>query len=211
MDCQMPEMDGFAATAKIRSGKLPGVKIDIPIIAMTANAMQGDRERCLTAGMDDYIAKPVQPRQLIEKICTWLAGIKPETVNAEPLNPESDGNVVAADEVFLEAELFQRLLGEERLVKKIISTFFSDTPVQLKELRVAIDGLDRDKALRLVHNIKGSAANISAMSLKKAAQTLEENLKRKGPDEIAGFAADIEEIDRQLGELAQHLKSKNYL
>lgn len=206
MDCQMPEMDGFAATAKIRSGKLPGVKTDIPIIAMTANAMQGDRERCLTAGMDDYIAKPVQPRQLIEKICTWLAGIKPETVN-----PESDGNIIAADEVFLEAELFQRLLGEERLVKKIISTFFSDTPMQLKDLKVAIEGLDREKALRLVHNIKGSAANISAMSLKKAAQILEENLKSRGADETACYAADVEEIDRQLGILAQHLKSKNYL
>lgn len=206
MDCQMPEMDGFAATAKIRSGKLSGVKIDIPIIAMTANAMQGDRERCLSAGMDDYIAKPVQPRQLVEKICTWLAGIKPETVNSDP-----GSDVFADDQIFLEAELFQRLLGEERLVKKIIATFFSDTPVQLKDLRTAIDGLDREKALRLVHNIKGSAANISAMSLKKAAQTLEENLKSRVAAEKAEFAADLEEIDKQLNSLAQHLKSKNYL
>ncbi|MBX3343606.1 MAG: response regulator, partial [Nitrospira sp.] len=70
MDCQMPEIDGFEATALIR--KMEGKSAHTPIVAMTANAMQGDRERCLEAGMDDYVAKPVRPKDLQTVLDTWL-------------------------------------------------------------------------------------------------------------------------------------------
>ena len=72
MDVQMPEMDGFEATMEIR--RREGNRRHIPIIALTANAMKGDRERCLQAGMDDYVSKPIDPRQLAEALALWTAG-----------------------------------------------------------------------------------------------------------------------------------------
>ena len=76
MDCQMPQMDGYQATKEIRSGKAGQRYEQVPILAMTANAMKGDREKCLAAGMDDYIAKPIDPDLLAQKLVEWLSGIK---------------------------------------------------------------------------------------------------------------------------------------
>lgn len=72
MDCQMPEMDGYEATKRIRAGEAGSVNISIPIIAMTANAMQGDKEKCLDAGMDDYLTKPIDPTNVLEKLKYWI-------------------------------------------------------------------------------------------------------------------------------------------
>jgi CheY-like chemotaxis protein len=73
MDCQMPEMDGFEATTAIRSWEVSTGRPRVPIVAMTANAMAGDRERCLAAGMDDYIAKPIQSQRIVEALQRWIA------------------------------------------------------------------------------------------------------------------------------------------
>lgn len=204
MDCQMPELDGFAATAKIRSGSLPGIKADIPIIAMTANAMRGDREQCIEAGMDDYISKPVQPKELLEKINQWLSSGR----GSVAVDDESSLN--SGDEVFDEPELFQRLLGEEKLVKKIIATFLNDTPAQIQELRAALKVAETEKALRLVHNIKGSAANVSAKALKKAAMELENDLRRKEKN-LTENETGLARLEASFNGLVQVLKTKDYL
>jgi CheY-like chemotaxis protein len=76
MDCQMPEMDGYEATRRIRAGEAGVEYKSIPIIAVTANAMQGDKEKCLNAGMDDYLSKPIEPISLLEKLTLWINTVK---------------------------------------------------------------------------------------------------------------------------------------
>ncbi len=200
MDCQMPELDGFAATALIRDPASVVLNPDIPIIAMTANAMQGDRDRCIQSGMDDYIAKPVQPDDFVAVISRWLNGNKglPPVEHIEVSKKQEP-------ELFAENELLQRLLGEEALVKRIIGTFSKDTPEQLREMKQAIAENARDKAIMLAHNIKGAAANISSPALRSAAQSIEDCLKK---DDQQNLPLALKEFDRLYLELSQILQKK---
>lgn len=211
MDCQMPEMDGFEATRIIRSGKIKEINPDIPIIAMTANAMQGDRERCIAAGMDDYLAKPVKPQALIEKISSWLNGKSTETKITQPTDaddasmysePENTDSIIFAEEEFLE-----RMLSEINLVRKVIGTFLRDVPSQLEGLKGAVNNGDREEGIRLAHNIKGSAANISAHALKKAAFDLEKNLKADDGE----LNAALEAVFLQFETLKTKLSERGYI
>ena len=202
MDCQMPVMDGFEATENIRSGRSKVQNPEVPIIAMTANAMQGDRERCIAAGMNDYIAKPVQPSELLEKLSLWLAGMSRETPAVAPVAQ------LEATEVFCEAELFRRLMDDENLLRRIVAAFNSDTPSHIGELRTAVETRDYVVARRLAHNIKGSAANISAPALRQAALELETLIKDEKYDQLA---APLLAVEKQMEKLLQVIKDKGYL
>ncbi|HMM60749.1 MAG TPA: response regulator, partial [Candidatus Rifleibacterium sp.] len=176
MDCQMPMMDGFEAAQTIRGGATSVLNPSVPIIAMTANAMQGDKERCIQSAMDDYIAKPVQPKDLVEKLSLWLSKEKTQPVQVAEIVQEK-GMGYSDLEVFGEKELQARLMNDVALVRRIIKAFFSDTPLHVSELKLALIKKEYDDARRLAHNIKGSAANISAKALKQAATDLEALLK----------------------------------
>jgi len=211
MDCQMPEMDGFEATEGIRSGRSKVLNPAVPIIAMTANAMQGDRERCIAAGMNDYIAKPVQPHELLEKLSQWLyrSSDSGRITVAVPLpQPAALVNEEPALEVFCEKELFTRLMNDENLLRRIIKAFYSDTPSHLVELSAAITAGDLVLARRLAHNIKGSAANISAPALRQAAYDLEMAIKEEKRDSLAGLMSIVE---KQMESLLQTMRDRGYL
>ncbi|SDC90978.1 Signal transduction histidine kinase [Massilia sp. PDC64] len=180
MDCQMPVMDGFAATAAIRrEEREAGRGRVLPIIAITANALQGDREACLAAGMDDYLSKPFSQQEIAAVIGRWMALPLAATVHHddEPprLPPESVEviqraviNRVALDKI--------RALSRDRgdaLVQKVIAAYVDDTPQQLRTLRSAIDGLDTGNVRRIAHTLKSASANVGAEALAALCKELE--------------------------------------
>ncbi|MCF8108878.1 MAG: PAS domain S-box protein [Desulfohalobiaceae bacterium] len=207
MDVQMPEMDGIVATRRIRNGELEtrntecgdreaeftwtqvsgvgsqgsgyseSVNPDIPIIAMTAHAMQGDRERCLEAGMDDYIAKPVNPRDLREKLEYWLAeGRKGEGSSVEGKEGVREGVpplTLDTRPFFNKEALLERLMGDEEMADMVLAGFLEDIPEQLASLRVQVEQGDAAGAGAQAHKIKGAAANIGADGLRDIALAME--------------------------------------
>ncbi len=177
MDVQMPVMDGFEATKQIRepdSGVLNG---NIPIIAMTAHAMKGDREKCLEAGMDDYISKPVQPHKLDKIIQKWIFGDK---TGKEPLSSESKNN----DEVLKLSELRERIGDDDELIQEILNIYLEDIPEQIKNLEIALSNQDLKAIDYIAHTIKGSSGNISASNMQKIAQKIEKEKSMKNIDKI---------------------------
>jgi len=211
MDCQMPEMDGFEATENIRSGRSKVLNPAVPIIAMTANAMQGDRERCLAAGMNDYIAKPVLPQEMLKKLNHWLSRASDSgRISVVVPLPESVGDARSSQDtdIFCEEELLVRLMNDESLMRRIVKAFNSDSPSQVIELHAAIDAGDFTLARRLAHNIKGSAANIAAPALRKAAYDLETALRDEKRDHFAGLMLIVE---KQMESLLQMMRDRGYL
>jgi PAS domain S-box-containing protein len=178
MDIQMPEMDGFETTAAIRDESSPVLDHGVPVIAMTAHAMQGDRERCLAAGMDGYVSKPLSIETLDSALREQLQKTVPEPGScAGRETPETDGQFPEAP-IYDRQEMMQRLSGDEALVKKILGRFASMVPEYFDRLETAIDADNTNEAARWAHTIKGSAANASAHRMRNIARGIETSLKR---------------------------------
>ncbi len=160
MDLQMPEMDGIEATAAIRAREqASGGRVRI--VAMTARAMAGDRERCLAAGMDGYLAKPIDRARLLAVVEDGAAG---DPAGAAP---------PAAAAAFDRALLLARLGGDEALLALVVRLFLEDCPGRLAAIRQALDARDAAALEASAHALKGAAANLSAGRLIAAAATLE--------------------------------------
>jgi PAS domain S-box-containing protein len=173
MDCQMPEMDGYEATRRIRSHDTGVLNPAVPIIAMTAHAMKGDREKCLKAGMDDYLSKPVQPKELADMVSRWLEKTpeskKIETAKAQSTTESGDGD----KPIFDFNEMMERFMGDEELAHDIIETFLSDIPGQIRTLKGYLEKGDIVSLERQAHSIKGAAANVSGYGLRETAYEME--------------------------------------
>jgi PAS domain S-box-containing protein len=160
MDCEMPDMDGYETARRIRRPSSGVRNPGIPIIALTAHAMAGDREKCIAAGMNEYVAKPIEPRQLGEVLPKWLR----LPAQREPLRlANSDSQPVL--EIFREKELVARLSGDQALARTIVSGFLSDAPGQLQKLKQLIRHGDAQGASMQAHTLKGAAATVSAPGL----------------------------------------------
>jgi len=215
MDCQMPGMDGYEATDKIRKWekKLKDGSADcsdsnlestagskrVPIIAMTAHALKGDRKKCLNAGMDDYIAKPIHPKKLCDVIEKWLN--EPEgTVEAKIVHESSP-----KDDIFDKNSFLDRLLGDEDLAKEIIKGFIEDSLRQIDIIKEALDNGKPDVIHRQAHSLKGAAANMSATALKELAYQIE-ILGETG--DLVKAASLIPKLDEQFEVLKKRLTLK---
>jgi signal transduction histidine kinase/CheY-like chemotaxis protein len=185
MDCQMPEMDGFAAAAAIREleGRAPSRK-RVPIIALTANALQGDRENCLAHGMDDYLSKPFTKEALSAIVDRWLDGqsVAAEAPCGVPLH--SEGNALRADGAVLDPAPLEAIRAIERsgragMLRKVISLYLETSPTRLRELREALAQGDGDALRRAAHSLKSSSANLGATQLADLSRELE-GLARSG-------------------------------
>ncbi len=137
MDCEMPEMDGYQATRRIREKRTGTRDPQIPIIALTADAISGDREKCLQAGMNDYLAKPIRGEQLADTLQKWL--IRP--IRDDGDSP-ADQTSAKSDPVFNQEDLLDRLMGDKDLASKIITGFLNDFPQQLHTLKNRLDAGD---------------------------------------------------------------------
>jgi signal transduction histidine kinase/DNA-binding response OmpR family regulator/HPt (histidine-containing phosphotransfer) domain-containing protein len=165
MDVQMPEMGGLEATEEIRRREKETGQ-HVRIVAMTAHAMSGDRDRCLSAGMDGYLSKPIKPDMLYAVVEEDAPGkdaprARPARTEARP-GPAVDGSA-----------LMERLGGDRQLFTEVIQAFMDDCPAQLRAIKSAVDGRDVDLVRTTAHTLKGTAGNLSANGLFAAAQTLE--------------------------------------
>jgi len=174
MDCQMPEMDGFEATAEIRR-----VETDARhqiIIAITANALDGDRQRCLAAGMDDYLSKPAKMESLRQKLEQWTVSASKDTNHL----PETSKNVPenelrqVIDHSVLEGYKGYQQPGEPDLIGKLIDLFARDTTARLSILKQAVADADTALIKREAHNAKGAAGNIGALRMADICRELEQ-------------------------------------
>jgi signal transduction histidine kinase/CheY-like chemotaxis protein len=180
MDCQMPVMDGFAATAAIRRQEQEaGRPRTLPIIAITANALQGDREACLAAGMDDYLSKPFTQAELAGVIGRWIALPLSSSVHHDellPTLPVEAREVIQRDVINARALENIRALsqqGGDALVQKVIAAYVGDAPQHLRTLRQAVGGQDADTVRRVAHSLKSASANVGAETLARLCKDLE--------------------------------------
>jgi CheY-like chemotaxis protein len=165
MDVQMPEMGGYEATAEIRKRERSR-NHHTPVIAMTANAMQGDREEALKAGMDDYVSKPVKPEELGAVLERWIS--QPDEKTPDPEAETADGIAAsggATDALDQSVLAGLRELGDQELVAELAELFLKDVSSQLEALREAIRVGDAPSAERVTHTLKGSCGNMGALRM----------------------------------------------
>lgn len=197
MDCQMPELDGYEATAEIR--KTEGEGKHTPIIAMTASAMKGDRERCIAAGMDDYIAKPVRTGELKETLERRLFG----AVCKAPGSPPEGG----AGLVFDRDEVLDRLGGDEEMLSEVLAAFFDDASGELAELEEALRWGDAEASGRSSQSLKGSATAVGAIQLYDAACRMEQAIIA---GDLSQAQADLERTAKALEEFRDAVMQAGY-
>jgi PAS domain S-box-containing protein len=177
MDCQMPEMDGFAATRAIRAEEPTGTRV--PIVAMTAFAMKGDRERCIAAGMDDYIAKPMPLEQLARMLARWLAGVASITsTTASTTAPTAPVELDAPVSLALWQELRAELEVDE--LRELLAVLRRQAPAALAEMRGRLAAADAHGLGRAAHGLCGAAGNLGAQRLARQLRALEEVCRTPG-------------------------------
>jgi PAS domain S-box-containing protein len=187
MDCEMPVMDGYEATQLIQR-QLPADRRALPIIAITADAMPGDRERCLQAGMSDYLSKPINMEALKTMLQKWLPTPATDATQAAPEEP-SPG---ASTEVFNEAEFLHRVMGDRAIAKTVMQGFVADLPKKIAILHAALERGDMEEVRLTAHGLKGASATVSAMEVCQHAKEMQ-------------YAADQEDV-RECQQALQRLE-----
>jgi two-component system sensor histidine kinase/response regulator len=203
MDMQMPVMDGMTATRRIRD--LPNHH-DLPIVAMTANAMAADREACLAAGMNDHVAKPIEPQDLFESLLKW---IRPRAAMGHDL-PQHTTPVVSIELPDIagldQAAGLRRVLGKKALYLSMLRKFVAGQQSFVQDVQSALDSSDWARAERLAHTLKSVAGNISLASVQQAAAELEAAIHQRHAH--GGILALIQACDRVLAPVLDELSVK---
>jgi CheY-like chemotaxis protein len=183
MDCQMPVMDGYQTTRAIRKGVAGERCRNIPIIAMTANAMKGDRKKCINAGMDDYLSKPIEEDELYGKLTQWIDEHKSDADNTS--SPPVQQAPPEKDDLWDRQGLLNKLKGRDDRLRLLLNAFNQHYPTLMDELNDALDGPNTKKIVHVAHTIKGSASELKVEKLYQVAAALETAGKKKDVQEIA--------------------------
>jgi HPt (histidine-containing phosphotransfer) domain-containing protein len=209
MDVQMPEMDGLEATRRIRGPRSPVKDHQVPIIALTAHAMQSDRERCLAAGMNDYVAKPIIPQALAEALERWLPrrALRREEVPARARELPPGPRVKPPPPVFDREGMMARLVHDEGLAHTVVTAFMADVPRRIQALKDHLDAGDAKGLERQAHTIKGASANLCCEALRAAAAELEGAGKAGSMDAARTLVPGLESQFAQLqAAMGQHFQ-----
>jgi signal transduction histidine kinase/CheY-like chemotaxis protein/HPt (histidine-containing phosphotransfer) domain-containing protein len=206
MDCQMPVLDGMSATRQWRSHESAIGCSRTPIVALTANAMQGDREACIAAGMDDYLSKPFTAQQLRESLRRHVGArstgsppsMSPQAAS-RPSAAAASAEVTSNMNVTLDGNAIQAIIsldpdGSTGLVKRILGMFVDDSAQQLAALEVALAASDRETARRCAHSLKSSSANVGATDLSRVSARVEASAKAGDDVAVAAGLAELREL-----------------
>jgi CheY-like chemotaxis protein/HPt (histidine-containing phosphotransfer) domain-containing protein len=229
MDCQMPVMDGYEATRRIRQWEQDGDRPRLPIVALTANASQGDRDQCVVAGMNDYLHKPIAPRALAAALARWLPGkVGADKTTAlqggraeNALLAVADGNTVPvgadqpgpqAQSIFDAASMLARFGGDREIAEIAVAGALESVPAELGGLRQACAAADAATARRHAHTIKSLAASIAAIPCSTVAAGIERQLAAgelgAARDAVPRLAASFQELS---GTLQDWLSTANHV
>jgi len=209
MDIQMPIMGGMEATATIRETKTPE---ELPIIAMTAHAMSGDREKSLAAGMQDHVTKPIDPSQLFSAIVRWVAPgsyMASEVVESECPQPKPEKEKEPELPDYLPGiameEGLARIGGNKKLFRKLLLKVKCDYMNAAREIGELVETGNSDEAHRLAHTVKGVAGNLGAKALQAAAMEVESQLKKNEPvtSELERFAEEMNTVQDGLATIRE--------
>jgi len=226
MDCQMPVLDGYQATTEIRRReKEQGLGHHIPIIALTANALEGDREKCLSAGMDDYIRKPFRQGDIVDILSRWSHEKHSESVKgesakgidnvspgpqqnpAEQLTKDNEANVPSVDRSVLRALRDLQMEGKPDIRKKVIQAYLSSSLPLLAQLREAAASNDQEALQNAAHSLKSSSATVGALKLSELCRELEmscrENRLEHAEDKVSAIGLEFLQVKKALhGEIS---------
>ncbi|MBM4088221.1 MAG: response regulator [Planctomycetes bacterium] len=212
MDCQMPVLDGFAATQVIRRGERTagGYCRDggrLPVVALTASAVSGDRENCLRAGMDDYLSKPVDRKALLAVLQRWLPAGKNAT-DATPVAADAAAQTCSSpqssQDCFDQHEFLERCFGDAQMALKLLDMFADLAEANLISIDQAVERRDHARLAKIAHTLKGVAGNLSANALRDLTAQIDREYKKANFDAdslIDDVVAMRSEVTRCLGAL----------
>ena len=218
LDCQMPLMDGLQVAAEVRKAESQGTGMArlggrLPLVALTANAISGDREMCLEAGMDDYLTKPITCHSLTEVLLHWLPIPQARgSVRSAPVPQRAAIGSASIQEAFDEEVLLNQCFGDIELAVELLNMFELRGAQTLRDLQTAVQNENRFAVFQLSHGVKGVAANLCAGSLTIAAGSLErrssdETVRLSAlQDEIAAFRKELQSCLEVLPQLREKLQ-----
>jgi signal transduction histidine kinase/CheY-like chemotaxis protein len=212
MDCQMPVMDGYESTRRIRENERHNKKTII--IAMTANALEGDRERCLQAGMDDYIAKPFKRSDFREILVKWIAHLHETRNNPTEQYRVSGANLPRADNVIDRMRIQEiasiNTKSRPSLLARVIRQFNEDVPLRIAAMRDAAQQKDAVHVQKVAHSLRGSSAQIGAVWLANVCEKIEHLADKESFGEMASLIETLEDSFTQAAaELATYIPKED--
>jgi CheY-like chemotaxis protein len=197
-DCHMPNLDGFELTAAIRQSETNGARL--PIIAITANAMQGESERCHDRGMDDYLCKPLRMRELGDMLKKWL----PLVVGMDPmLDSEPQVDAFNESHPIWNPDTLTRLIGNNpALHQRLLQKFMVNADKQCSQINMAMAAGDMDTVRQVAHTLKSAARSVGALALGELCQGLED---KGGNQDPAACSAQAQELFTALADAVQQI------